>query len=26
MIKPTFLALMTLGMMSFCDTAEERAE
>jgi len=26
MIKPTFLALMTLGMLSVCDTAEERAE
>ncbi len=26
MIKPTFLALATAGFLSFCDTAEERAE
>lgn len=26
MIKPTFLALATAGLLSFCDTAEERAE
>ncbi|MBE0454238.1 tetratricopeptide repeat protein [Roseovarius autotrophicus] len=26
MIKPTFLALVTAGLLSFCDTAEERAE
>ena len=26
MIKPTFLALTTLFLLSFCDTAEERAE
>jgi tetratricopeptide (TPR) repeat protein len=25
-IKPTFLALATAGLLSFCDTAEERAE
>ncbi|MBK43744.1 MAG: hypothetical protein CMN20_00475 [Roseovarius sp.] len=26
MIKPAFLALVTAGLLSFCDTAEERAE
>ena len=26
MIKPTFLALATAGLLSFCDTAEERAD
>lgn len=26
MIKPTFLALATAGLLSFCDTAEDRAE
>ena len=26
MIKPTILALATAGLLSFCDTAEERAE
>ena len=26
MIKPTFLALATAGLLSFCETAEERAE
>ncbi|WP_372922024.1 tetratricopeptide repeat protein [Roseovarius sp.] len=26
MIKPTFLALAMTGLLSFCDTAEERAE
>lgn len=26
MIKPTFLALISAGLLSFCDTAEERAD
>ena len=26
MIKPTVLALISAGLLSFCDTAEERAD